>query len=339
LTRRLRAALVTPLSGPLARYGQSGASALRLWAAQAGADLEIADAHPSAAAAVASLAAPQKLDVLFGPYGTGPALAAARAAPTVLWNHGGASARLLRTAFPHVVNVPAPAAGYLSAVIGVLDRAELAGAEALLLHSQTGFGREVAGGALEAAIDVGLAVSTTPFEPGTGNRVARSLEGRRADILLVAGGFDDELAIAARLLSLPWRAAAFVGAGVDEVLAPVAHRLTDVYGPCQWLPDAGPPPEEGPDSRWFTDAYREAAGSVPPYPAAAAFAAGVLWQRCARDARETRPEAVQAAAQALVTTTLFGAFRLDPLTGLQRGHRVGVVQWRRGRREMITPPS
>ena len=149
--KRLSAALVTPLSGPLARYGRSGATALRLWAAEAGVDLAIADAYPSAAAAVASVGARHRIDVLFGPYGAGPAVAAARAAPTVLWNHGGASARLVRQAFPHVVNIPAPAGTYLAAVIGALDAAELAGAEAVLLHSRTGFGREVADGALGAA--------------------------------------------------------------------------------------------------------------------------------------------------------------------------------------------
>src|SRR5438045_8258397 len=146
--KRLCAALVTPLSGPLARYGRSGATALRLWAAEAGVDLAIADAHPSVAAAVTSVAEQHRIDVLFGPYGAGPAVAAARAASTVLWNHGGASARLVRQAFPHVVNVPAPAATYLAAVIGALDAAELAGAEEVLLHSRTRFGREVAGGAL-----------------------------------------------------------------------------------------------------------------------------------------------------------------------------------------------
>jgi hypothetical protein len=91
-----------------------------------------------------------------------------------------------------------------------------------------------------------------------------------------------------------------------------------------------------------------AAGSLPPtyklrarlpLPAAAAFAAGVLWQHCTRDAGDTVPEAVQAAAERLTTTTLFGAFRLDPVTGLQEGHRVGVVQWQRGRRQILTPPS
>ena len=79
--RRLRAALVTPLSGPLARYGRAGATALGLWAMRAGLELEIGDAYPSAAAAVAAVTAPRPVDVLFGPYGTGPALAAARAAP------------------------------------------------------------------------------------------------------------------------------------------------------------------------------------------------------------------------------------------------------------------
>src|SRR5437763_1101672 len=145
--KRLCAALITPLSGPLARYGRAGATGLRLWAAQAGVDLAIADAYPSAAAAVRSVAGRHRIDVLFGPYGAGPAVAAARAAPTILWNHGGASARLVRQAFPHVVNVPAPAATYLATVIRALDTAEVAGAEAVLLRSRTGFGREVAGGA------------------------------------------------------------------------------------------------------------------------------------------------------------------------------------------------
>jgi ABC-type branched-subunit amino acid transport system substrate-binding protein len=302
-------------------------------------DLAIADAYPSAAAAIASVAGRHRVDVLFGPYGAGAAVAAARAAPTVLWNHGGASSRLVRQAFPHVVNVPAPAATYLAAVIRAVDPAELAGAEAVLLHSRTGFGREVAGGTLGAARDVGLVVAAIPFDAGDGDGAAQSVQGRRADVLLVAGGFDDELAIAASLLRRRWRVAAFVAAGVDEILAPVADRLTGVYGPCQWLPDAALQPEDGADSRWFTSAYLQAAGSSPPYPAAAAFAAGVLWQRCTRDAADTAPEAVQAAAQRLVTTTLFGGFRLDPVTGLQKGHRVGVVQWQHGRRQIVAPPS
>ena len=68
------------------------------------------------------------------------------------------------------------------------------------------------------------------------------------------------------------------------------------------------------------------------------FAAGVLWERCARDAGSADPEATITAARGLTTTTLFGRFRLDPVTGLQAGHRVGVVQWHGGRRRVVTPP-
>jgi ABC-type branched-subunit amino acid transport system substrate-binding protein len=334
----LRAALVTPLTGPLARYGRAGATALELWAGRAGVELQIADAHPSVAAAVAAVTSWRPIHVLFGPYGASPAVAAARAAPSVLWNHGGATARLARSASPNVVNVPAPAGTYLAAVIDALGADMLADSHAMLLHSTTGFGREVADGARRAANRVGMPITPVAFRPGGGEGAARRVEVAGADVLLVAGGFDDEIAIASRLLAPRWRIAAFVAAGVDEILQPLGERLTGVYGPCQWVPESAGEPDEGPDARWFTTTYRRLAGSSPPYPAAAAFAAGVLWERCVRDAGGVDPEATLGAARQLTTTTLFGRFRLDPVTNLQAGHRVGVVQWHRGRRVVIAPP-
>lgn len=330
--------LVTPLSGPLARYGRAGAIALDLWAASAGVQLRIIDAHPSATRAVVRALTDGPLDVLFGPYGAGAAVAAARAATYGMWNHGGATNRLARPTFPEVVNIPTPAASYLAAVIKTLDPATLHGAHAVLVHSRTGFGKEVADGALRAAADVGLTVCPVPFDPGGADAAARRAGNETADVLLAVGGFDDELAVAARLLRRRWRIAAFVAAGVDEILAPLAAFLDGVYGPCQWIPDTMPPPQDGPDARWFAAAYAGSVGAPPPYPAAAAYAAGVLWERCVRDANSTEWGAVQAAATRLTTTTLFGAFRLDPATGLQADHRVGVVQWREGRRVVISSP-
>lgn len=334
---RLRAALVTPLTGSLARYGRAGASALELWAQRARVELEIADIQPSTAAAVSAVTFRRPVDVLFGPYGAGPAVAAARAAPSVLWNHGGATVRLARS-FPNVVNVPAPALTYLATVIDVLGADILAGRHAELLHATTGFGREVADGVRHAADGVGMTVTSAAFDPGAGDVAARRAQGSDAEVLLVAGGFDDELAIACRLLGRRWRVAAFVAAGVDEILEPLGERLAGVYGPCQWVPEAAPEPDEGPDTGWFIAAYSQITGSPPPYPAAAAFAAGVLWERCVRDAGDAGPDAVAAAAQQLSTTTLFGRFRLDPTTGLQVGHRVGVVRWHGGRRIVVAHP-
>ena len=85
-------------------------------------------------------------------------------------------------------------------------------------------------------------------------------------------------------------------------------------------------------STWFVTGYQHATGTTPPYPAAAAFAAGVIWQRCACDAETTDSLRVLAAAYNLDTTTLFGRFCLDSLTGVQTGHQVRVVRWQHGHR-------
>jgi hypothetical protein len=65
-----RAVLVTALSGPLARFGRAGASALALWAQRFGVSLEVIDAYPSAASAIRAAEA-SRPDVVFGPYGSG----------------------------------------------------------------------------------------------------------------------------------------------------------------------------------------------------------------------------------------------------------------------------
>src|SRR5713101_7367420 len=159
----LRAVLVTPLSGPLARFGIPGASALRLWATHAPAlvapwtsvDFEVVDAHPSAAAAMREAVA-RNPDVLFGPYGAGPAVAALQTTRRVVWNHGGATARLRRPAFGHVLHVLAPAATYFDWVLRAISSQHSDIRRVSLLHSTTGFGHEVASGAATASRELGL---------------------------------------------------------------------------------------------------------------------------------------------------------------------------------------
>jgi ABC-type branched-subunit amino acid transport system substrate-binding protein len=330
---RYHGVLVTALSGPLARFGWCGAAALQLWAERAGVSLEVIDAHPSVAAAVATAEA-SRPDVLFGPYGSGAAVAAARASSGVLWNHGGATGRLARPAFVRVVNLPSPARTYLAAVLDVLVGNGLpAGSEVVLLHGDTGFGREVAAGAAAAAVRLGLVMHRVSFPPGEGP--AAFDRARRGDVLLAAGAFDDDVAIAALALQHRWRAVGLVAAGVDDLVHVLGERVEGLYGPCQWLADAAPEPADGPGADWFVAGYQHTTGLSPPYPAAAALAAGVIWERCIHDADGTDPVALLATANGLDTTTLFGRFRLDPQTGVQSGHQICVVRWQHGQRALV----
>ncbi len=78
---------------------------------------------------------------------------------------------------------------------------------------------------------------------------------------------------------------------------------------------------------------------IVPDPAAQAFAAGLLCARCLRESG-TSEDAVQfAMAKQLVCTTLYGGFRLDPVSGLQVGHQVLIVQWQNGIRGILLTTS
>jgi len=217
----LSAVLVTPLSGPLARYGIAGAAALRLWATRAPGlpapwstvDLQLIDAYPSAAAAMRS-AVVDRPDVLFGPYGTGPALAALSATARAVWNHGGATTRLRRPAFAQALNILAPASTYFVGVLQAIRAADADARRVCLLTGRTSFGQEVAHGAAAASRALSFDLWAGVFAPGQGAAFASGVPA--GDVLLVAGGFEDELAAARLLLGRGWRAAGFVAAGVGR---------------------------------------------------------------------------------------------------------------------------
>lgn len=222
-----------------------------------------------------------------------------------MWNHGGATSALQRPRYPNAVNVLAPASTYLAGALRVVRAADPAAARVSMLRGPTGFALDVAGGAAAAADALGFSVEVTGFVPGAA-----------AD------------------------AAAFVSAGVDEVLEDMRAKRDGLLGPAQWIPQVAPAePEEGPDAAWFTAAYRQATGQEPSYPAVQAFAAGVLCARCLRDAGGSDDAAVLDAAGRLDTTTLYGHFRLDPDSGLQAGHEVLTVQWQDGSRRVVWPPD
>lgn len=330
----VKAALVTPLTGPLARYGKAGLEALRIWAdaMPEGTDLEVLDAHPDPAAAMRQAAA-SPADVLFGPYGSGPARRAVGATNRLVWNHGGASSQLSWPQIPNVVNVPAPAATYMEGALRTMAAADPQARSVSLVHVESGFGREVASGAEAVADRIGLVVHRVEFPPRAVGRITVP----PADTLVVAGGFQEEAELARKLLPGPWRWAIFVGAGVEEVLPPQLRE--GLLGPAQWVPWGAIEPDEGPHPRWFSGAYRERTGRPPPYPAAQAFAAGVIWARCAREAETLEEEPILAIARRLRCRTLLGDFRLDPRTGLQVGHRVLTIQWQDGRRRVVWPPD
>jgi branched-chain amino acid transport system substrate-binding protein len=326
----LRAVLVTPLSGSLGGYGQAGADALALWVSwhndrfRPQVEMTVFDAHPDPVAAL-NCSLRVEPDLLFGPYGSGPTAAVARATSRLVWNHGGASV----PAEGNLVTILAPADTYFHGAIQAVREADAEVRTLCVLSSETGFSAGVAEGAVREATRLGL------------RAIAGRLPGDAypAEILLVSGRFTDEVNAARRLLPGSWRAAGFVGAGVEEVLAELGRGREGLLGPAQWLAEVAPRPDDGPAAAEFVTAYRRRTGSEPPYPAAQAFAAGVIATRCLREAGTADDDALMAAACDVEVTTMFARFRLDPRTRRQVGHEVLTVQWQDGVRRVIWPPE
>ena len=149
-------------------------------------------------------------------------LMAPSSCPRVLWNHGGATSRLARPAFPQVINVLSPASTYFSGVLQAVRAFDPGAATVALLHTTSGFGQDVATGAARAALTLAFAVERLAFEPGHAAEIASLVP--LADVLLVVGSFADGLAAASLVLQRPWRAAAFVAAGVEEALASLGNQ-------------------------------------------------------------------------------------------------------------------
>jgi len=319
-------------------FGRVAGEAVRLWvdeiAEPESVALRLYDTHPDPVSAVRRAEA-SRPDVLFGPYGRGPGLAVARAASRLVWNGGGATARLAAPEFENVVNIPSPAASYFEGGLAAIRHADAGVSSVVVVHTGKGFSGEVAGGAATAAKELGMTSAEVLFRPG---RAAESLpRAPGGDVLAMVGSFEDELEMVRAVNRRRWRALLSVAAGVDEVLADLGDRREGLLGPAQWAPGAAPRPDLGPDAGWFTRAYYRRFGASPPYPAVQAFTAAVIWSECVRLTGTLDERALMAQARRLDVRTLYGSFRLDPVTGLQVGHRLVTVQWQDGLRRVVWP--
>ena len=84
-----------------------------------------------------------------------------------------------------------------------------------------------------AARRLGLVLHPVSFRPGQG---PAALEGAPAgDVLLSAGSFEDDVAIAGLGRQRRWRAMGLVAAGVEELQQAIGERVEGLYGPCQWF--------------------------------------------------------------------------------------------------------
>ena len=222
----------------------------------------------------------------------------------------------------HAVSLLTPASRYAERFIREVVAGT--GLELWIAPGPGSFGRQVADGAQKIAEQAGARTRRL------GNDAAWPCpSGPWA--LVSAGTFEDDVQAVnrARRGPDPPRLIFSVAAGVPEFAGEVDDP-EGIYGAVQWFPGRATRVELGPAEDAFLAAYTAVTGQPAGYPGVQAAAAAVIAAHCARQARSTARGPLWAQAAALDTATLFGGFRIDPVTGAQVKHEAALVRWTSG---------
>jgi hypothetical protein len=326
---QIRVGACLSLSGRYERFGSQAARALEVWRELDGhVDLVIDDDQSDPQVLERALpGVAGASDVLLSPYSTQLVRAAASMASAkgwLLWNHGGSGDDVEDCHAGHLVSLLTPASRYPEQFIQRVLNA--ACGELWIVNGKGSFGRQVADGADHAAQRAGI--RTLRLEHGGSWPFAAPPESWA---LFSAGTFEQDVATVRRARDHPHPPATIcaIAAGVQEFASEVDHP-EGVYGVGQWFPGAATAsPEIGPSETTFLTAYANHTRMRIDYPGVQAVAGAALAVHCARRAGSTAPERLWAEATALDTETLFGGFKIDPVTGAQVKHKTVLVRWAR----------
>ncbi len=358
------------LTGEYAPMGRQAEIAIRLFVADANASsalsvagercefaLECHDdaSDPARCAEIyRSLCADRRIDMIFGPYSNRLARVAAPIAEQsgrVFVNHGGAGDELYDRGYKLVVGVLSPASDYLRGFVRLLTQLKLWRKRVAIVASKSAFARAVASGFERAADERaarrrGVRVRVKwngAFDPdSTPARLFPALTRNRVNALASAGSYEHDVAVmravAASSLNIP--VLGCVAAGVRRFGSDLGELAEGIVGPSQWEDSVELEPALGPTSAEFARRMRTAGDAdSPDYPAAQIYAAGLLTAAALASAGRPDDAMLRAAFSDLRTSTMFGDFEIDRVTGRQLGHRMLLVQWHRGRKVIIAPES
>ncbi len=372
--RKIVIGLSLPLSGEYSAIGAQIEAALRLFAGDINAaggfalggqhctvELDYHDdcsRRDRAREIYRSLCFDRRADIIFGPYSTALTRVAADVADEagmLLINHGGAGDDLYHGNRPEghvsdrrrmIVGVLSPASSYMTGFVRLLATLKFWRKRVAIVSSKTPFARAVAAGAERdcrhrrnwlRGVRLRLKFSTS-FDPErTPATLAAALRRNRINAVISAGGYEHDLAIM-KLCTAPAADIPVLGcvaAGVARFGSDLGEDAEGLVGPSQWEPDAEIVPEIGPSPRDFFRRMQALGAAGCDYPAAQAYAAGLVTIAALRKVGRLDQEQIRAAFSHLRTTTLFGDFAIDPIGGRQVGHKMLLVQWHRGRKVLI----
>ena len=275
MSAAIKVGISASLSGQFQTQGRQALAGIRAWAEDANraGGLTVADrpgplpvsvvCYDAASLADGTRRATRRLilddrvDLLFGPYSSGLAQAAAAVAAEhnrLLWNHGGASDNIQRTGPGRVVDILTPAGEYLAALPDLVRAAAPDARTFAIVRCAVGaFPRQVSDGMARRAVALGYEQTLHhEFPPDTTDfsHVLDAVAQVKPDLLLAVGRIRHDLAFARQLaqrrtagvtagesrVAVTLGAVAVVAAPIRQFRDALGDNAAGFIGPSQWEP-------------------------------------------------------------------------------------------------------
>jgi branched-chain amino acid transport system substrate-binding protein len=283
----------------------------------------------------------EKVDLILGPYSS----TVTNAAADVTEKHrypliaaGAASSRIFSQGRKYVFGIYTPAKDYMD---GALALAKERGLKTVaLLYADSVFPISCAEGVNEKAPSYGLKIVYEGKYPRNATNLTSQLSQIKKlspDVILSAGYLPDSLLITRQMkhLNLNPRIAAFtVGAAQPEFGTELGELAEYVYGASQWEPD---PRLTFPQQEEWVVRYEKRWGREPDYHAASAWGATEIIESCVKKEVSLNREEIRDCLANSEMMTIHGLYKVDTQTGEQLGHEMLLIQWQRGRKEIVYP--
>lgn len=194
-----------------------------------------------------------RVHLLIGPYAsdlTRAVVPVSRQYGRLLWNHGGAADDIhLKGGL--VVSILTPVSRYFDGLMEMASRMERPAERAVMIYrSDSGFGRLAASGAEAAGRQSGISTATLTYSSLRDElpKLMSELQRQRPDLILGAGAFEDECALARGLVAAGVRAGAFAltAAAMHGFGQFLGVEVEGFLGPSQWEPGAAYAVDFGP---------------------------------------------------------------------------------------------
>jgi branched-chain amino acid transport system substrate-binding protein len=294
---------------------------------------------------------------VFAPYTSGLTLAGAPVAEKykALYNsHGGASDRTFEQGYKYVVQTIVLGSRYHIDVLDMMKKIDPKATNVAMLYEDTEFSRSVKGGALAYAKKLGFKVvfdRTYPAKVQDMTPALTELAAAKPDFLLGGGHFADGQLLARQMtdLGVDVKAASILVAptlpafykalqtAAEGIIAPAHWEIGVKFGP-QTTPKGMR--YFGPTQEQYLSSFRKISNGVDPdYHGAEATAAMFSYVLGIEAAKSLNTDRVRAAMGKLRFISVYGDWGIDAKTGKQAAHKSVLIQWQKGKKEIIWPPE